>query len=46
LNAETIDANVNNVTEGKAVMSDHYASEKYRKHLTEVYVKRALKKLL
>lgn len=46
LNIETIEACVNQVTEGKEVMSDHYASEKYRKHLTQVYVKRALKKLL
>lgn len=46
LNMETIEACVNQVTEGKEVMSDHYASEKYRKHLTQVYVKRALKKLL
>jgi len=28
------------------VMSDHYASQKYRTHLASVYVKRALKKLL
>lgn len=42
----TIDATVNNVTEGQDVMSDHYASEKYRTHLANVYVKRALKKLI
>jgi len=46
LNAENIDAAVGDVTEGNDVMSDHYASEKYRAHLATVYVKRALKKLL
>lgn len=46
LTAENIDAAVGNVTEGKDVMSDHYASEKYRTHLAGVYVKRALKMLL
>ncbi|MBS1978601.1 MAG: xanthine dehydrogenase family protein subunit M [Bacteroidetes bacterium] len=28
--------------EGMHIMSDHYASEKYRKHLAKVYLKRAL----
>lgn len=28
--------------EGISIMSDHYASEKYRKHLAKVYLKRAL----
>ncbi len=41
-----IESAVADVTEGNAVMSDHYASEKYRKHLAGVYVKRALRKLL
>jgi len=45
-NAELIENAVGDVTEGKAVMSDHYAAEKYRTHLANVYVKRALKKLL
>jgi len=45
LTAESIAA-VGDVTEGRDVMSDHYASEKYRTHLASVYVKRALKKLL
>ena len=44
--AETIEAAVGDVIEGRDVMSDHYASEKYRTHLAGVYVKRALKKLL
>ena len=35
-----------NVTEGAEVMSDHYASQKYRTHLAHVYVKRALKMLM
>lgn len=46
LTAETIEAAVGDVTEGQDVMSDHYASAKYRAHLASVYVKRALKKLL
>ena len=46
LNEATIDAAVGDVTEGVDVMSDHYASAKYRAHLASVYVKRALKKLL
>jgi len=45
-NAETIAAAVQGVTEGATVMSDHYASEKYRTHLAHVYVKRALMKLV
>ncbi len=45
LNSESIEASVQNVTEGTDVMSDHYASEKYRTHLAHVYVKRALMKL-
>jgi len=45
-NAETIEAAVANVTEGVEVMSDHYASQKYRTHLAHVYVKRALMKLI
>jgi len=46
LNMETIEAAVANVTEGVEVMSDHYASQKYRTHLAHVYVKRALKNLM
>ncbi|MFK7775385.1 MAG: xanthine dehydrogenase family protein subunit M [Saprospiraceae bacterium] len=46
LTAESIEAAVTNVTEGIEVMSDHYASQKYRTHLAHVYVKRALKKLM
>ena len=46
LTAESIEAAVKNVTEGAEVMSDHYASQKYRTHLAHVYVKRALKMLM
>ncbi|MFK8004916.1 MAG: xanthine dehydrogenase family protein subunit M [Saprospiraceae bacterium] len=46
LTTESIEAAVQNVTEGIEVMSDHYASQKYRTHLAHVYVKRALKKLM
>lgn len=46
LNADTIEAAVTNVTDGVDVMSDHYASEKYRTHLAHVFVKRALKELM
>lgn len=46
LTAESIETAVTNVTEGIEVMSDHYASQKYRTHLAHVYVKRALKKLM
>ncbi len=45
-NLDLIHSAVGDVTEGKSIMSDHYASEKYRAHLASVYVKRALKKLL
>lgn len=46
LTEASIDAAVRNVTDGEDVMSDHYASEKYRAHLANVYVKRALRKLI
>jgi len=45
-NIGTIETAVINVTDSKDVMSDHYASEKYRTHLAHVYVKRVLKKIL
>lgn len=46
LNEASIDAAVQHVTEGVAVMSDHYASETYRSHLAHVFVRRALQKLI
>ena len=45
LTSENIATAVNSVTEGIEVMSDHYASQKYRTYLAHVYVKRALNKL-
>lgn len=42
LNAASIDAACKAAAEGVSVLSDHYASEKYRKHLAKVYLKRAL----
>ena len=46
LNEATIEEVVRNVTDGIAVMSDHYASENYRSHLAHVFVKRLLRKLM
>ncbi len=46
LNEATISEAVTGVTEGVDVMSDHYASVKYRTHLAHVYVKRALRQLM
>jgi len=46
LTADTIETAVTDVIEGTEVMSDHYASQKYRTHLAHVYVKRALKNLM
>ena len=46
LSESSIDSAVANVTEGVDVMSDHYASEKYRTHLATVFVKRALRNLM
>ncbi len=45
LNADTIASAVSGVTDSVDVMSDHYASEKYRSHLAHVFVKRALMNL-
>lgn len=45
LNEATINEVVQNATQNTNVMSDHFASEKYRAHLAHVYIKRALKKL-
>ncbi|MEO1712158.1 MAG: xanthine dehydrogenase family protein subunit M, partial [Bacteroidota bacterium] len=46
LNEAAISEAVTGVTEGVDVMSDHYASVKYRTHLAHVYVKRALRQLM
>ncbi len=42
LNADTIATATANAADGVSVMSDHFASEKYRRHLAGVYARRAL----
>lgn len=42
LNAENIAAAAKNAAASVSIMSDHFASEGYRKHLAEVYARRAL----
>ena len=42
LDAASIEAASKAAAEGTNILSDHYASEKYRKHLAKVYLKRAL----
>ncbi|MEK6783235.1 MAG: xanthine dehydrogenase family protein subunit M [Bacteroidota bacterium] len=42
LDASSIEAAAKVTVEGITILSDHYASEKYRKHLAKVYLKRAL----
>lgn len=46
INEVTFADAANKAAEGVSVMSDHFASEKYRKNLAKVYTKRALMKLL
>ncbi len=43
LDEATINAAADAAAEGIEILSDHYASEEYRKHLAKVYLKRALK---
>lgn len=45
LNADTIASAVAHATDDVTVLGDHYASEKYRIHLAQVFTKRALMKL-
>ena len=45
LSDEIIEAAASKAADRVDVMSDHYASEEYRKHLAKVYVKKALKNL-
>lgn len=45
INDASIDAAVNAALQGVDVMSDHYASEPYRRHLAKVYLKKALSSL-
>jgi|SRR5579863_1542519 len=42
INDASIAAAANAAVENKNIMSDHYASEEYRKHLAKVYLKKAL----
>lgn len=42
LDTTSIEAASKAAVEGVTILSDHYASEKYRKHLAKVYLKRAL----
>ena len=42
LDAATIQAACNAAAESMNILEDHYASQKYRKHLAKVYLKRAL----
>jgi carbon-monoxide dehydrogenase medium subunit len=43
LDDAAINAAADAAAEGVDILSDHYASEEYRKHLAKVYLKRALK---
>lgn len=45
LNDETIRSAASQAAEGVSIMSDHYASEDYRKQMAKVYCKRALASL-
>lgn len=45
LNADNIKAASDAAAEGVDIMSDHFASEEYRKHLAKVFLKRALEAL-
>lgn len=45
LTNDSIEAAGNAAAEGIDILSDHFASEEYRKHLAKVYLKRALKAL-
>ena len=42
LNNESITAAVDAALQGVMVLSDHYASEDYRRHLAKVYLRKAL----
>ena len=43
LTEATIDAAADAALQGVRIASDHHASAEYRKHLAEVYLKKALK---
>lgn len=42
MNESTISSATAKVADGRSILSDHFASEEYRKHLAGVYAKRAL----
>lgn len=42
MNADTAAAATSNIAEGVSILSDHFASKKYRRHLAGVYARRAL----
>jgi carbon-monoxide dehydrogenase medium subunit len=46
LNEATIQAAAQKAVEGVSILSDHFASEEYRKHLAKVYCKRTLMSLI
>ncbi|MEZ4883312.1 MAG: xanthine dehydrogenase family protein subunit M [Chitinophagales bacterium] len=46
LNADSIEVATSNTADGVSIMQDHFANEKYRKHLAGVYAKRALTALI
>ncbi len=45
LNESTIASAADKATEGKAVLSDHFVSEEYRRAMSKVFAKRALTQL-
>ena len=45
LNESTIASAADKAAEGKAVLSDHFVSEEYRRAMSKVFAKRALTKL-
>ena len=45
LNASSIAAAAEKATEGKAVLSDHFVSEEYRRAMSKVFAKRAITKV-
>ena len=45
LNASSIAAAAEKAAEGKAVLSDHFVSEEYRRAMSKVFAKRAITKV-
>ena len=46
MNSDNISTAASAAAEEVSIMSDHFASENYRKHMAKVFAKRALAKLL